>query len=372
MPTTFLFAGGGTGGHLFPAVAIAEELLSLRPDTRCQFLCSTRPLDEQLLSGITLHSAPVRFTPIPARPFGLRPGTLLRFVGGWGGAVRASRHAIRAATPPAVLVAMGGFVAAPAVQAARAQRVPRALINLDAVPGRANRWIAAHCSLVLTAAPLVRSRPSWTAIPPIVRRAARAPLAPAQCRTRLGLDPDLPTLLVTGASQGAGSINSLMQAVVNDGPGALAGWQVIHQTGKDGVEATAQAYARAGIPAVVKPLFDAMGECWGAADLALSRAGAGSVAEAWASATPTIFMPYPYHRDQHQKHNAAPLANAGGALVITDRVDPAANLAGAGRSLADLLGDAPARDRMREALRRLGPADGAARAARALLDLAGG
>src|SRR5690606_31984658 len=104
-----------------------------------------------------------------------------------------------------------------------------------------------------------------------------------------------------------------------------------------------------------------------AADLAVSRAGAGSVAEAWANGVPAVFLPYPYHRDEHQRLNAEPLRAAGAALAIQDRIAEAANTAEAGRAMVGLLGDESRRASMRAALRRLGPADGAERIARMLL-----
>jgi UDP-N-acetylglucosamine--N-acetylmuramyl-(pentapeptide) pyrophosphoryl-undecaprenol N-acetylglucosamine transferase len=110
---------------------------------------------------------------------------------------------------------------------------------------------------------------------------------------------------------------------------------------------------------------------WGASDLAVSRAGAGSVAEAWANHTPTLFMPYPYHKDQHQKFNAAPLGECGGAVIVTDRIDEAANAGEAGKTILELMGSGAKRAAMRGALLKLGPADGAERIARVLKELGG-
>src|SRR5262245_27487710 len=142
--TTILFAGSGTGGHLFPALAIAEQVIERAPGTRTRFLCSDRPLDAEILKAERLRDSAVEFDVVPAKPFGSRPLTLAKFVWSWGGAVRAGREAIAAAKKdgPVWVVAGGGFVAAPVVQAARAEKVPVLMLNLDAVPGRANRWIA--------------------------------------------------------------------------------------------------------------------------------------------------------------------------------------------------------------------------------------
>lgn len=361
----FLFAGGGTGGHLFPGLAIAEQLerLSGGAGVRSVFLCSDRPLDAKILSR-----EGVEFEVTPAKPVGVRPRALVRFLRSWGPSVRAARGVIareRARGAAVEVVAMGGFVAAPVVQAARVERVPVLMLNLDAAPGLANRWISKRAKVIVTTAPAPGV--TWERIPPIVRRAAIAPGDAAECRRRLGLDPERPTLFVTGASQGAESINRMMALLVREHAAALAGWQVVHQTGRQENGELEEAYRAAGVPAVVFGFRNDMGVAWGCADMAVSRAGAGSVAEAWANHVPTVFMPYPYHRDQHQKKNAEPLVEAGGAVVCTDRVDAAANVDSAGAEVLSLLGDAPRRLEMKKALDKLGPADGAKRVALKLI-----
>lgn len=363
---TFIFAGGGTGGHIFPALAIHEQLQELAGDkARSLFVCSSRPLDAEIL-----RREGVPFRIIPARPFSVRPIPLVRFVWTWGGALRAARQVIREAGANAHIIAMGGFVAAPVARAAAVERAPVTLVNMDAVPGKANRWVASMAQHVFTSAPVpARYQRRWRAVPPIVRNSAIAGMPPPQCRAALGLDPARLTLLVTGASQGARSINRLLIRLVRDRPELLRSWQIIHQTGAGEDAAVRDTYAAAGIPALIQPFFEHMGPAWGAADLAVSRAGAGSVAEAWANHTPTLFLPYPYHRDQHQRHNAQPLEAVGGAVIATDRIDEHANAgpAGPGAILDALIRDAPRRDRMRAALRGLGPADGARRIAVELL-----
>jgi len=364
MPTTFLFAGGGTGGHLFPGLAIVEQLAAAcgSAGLKAAFICSTRPLDAEIL-----RAQSVEFEPIPAEPFGLRPRRFVKFAASWGGAVRASRAVIKraAASGPVHMVAMGGFVAAPAAQAARAERIPITLVNLDAVPGRANRWIARHAAAVFSSTEV--NRPGWACVSPIVRARAIPPGPPPLCRGRLNLAPDRPTLLVTGASQGAKSINDFLIAMLEQARGAFDGWQVIHQTGKGESDRVREAYGRAGVPALVAPFLDDMGAAWGAADLAVSRAGAGSVGEAWAAGVPTIFMPYPFHKDEHQRANALPLERRGACLIATDLVEHHANANSIGPVLVDCLAKPTRRQAMRTAAVSLGPADGARRIASALL-----
>lgn len=375
-PPTIFFAGGGTGGHIFPAVAIAEELLA-RDRTlvdRCRFLSSNREVDAEVFSAVSLGGSSPRVTPLHAQPFALSPRRFARFVFSWGPSVRAAKAVIADAKrerSPAVLVATGGFVCAPASQAARVERVPVVLVNLDAVPGKANRWIARRAALVLDAAGTGTA--DWRPIAPIVRPSlASGPARDAALRT-LGLNPSLRTLLVTGGSLGAASINRLMEAIVRERPELFRGWQVVHQAGREAGETgrLAEGYHSAGIPASVGAFFTDMGSCWRSADLAVARGGAGNVAEVWASKVPTLFLPYPYHKDQHQAANTRRLVSAGGAECCRDHVDPARNLAQAGARLASLLTDEPARAVMQAGLASLGPADGARSAASAILGLLG-
>ncbi len=357
-PRVFVFAGGGTGGHIYPALAIAEQVRERDPGARCRFLCSTRPLDSEIL-----RAENVEFTPISAAPFGAHPKRLAKFALSWPGAVRESREAIvetlrGAEARSAWLVSLGGFVCPPAASAARRVGMRTALVNLDAVPGKASRLLAKRSDLVFSPdGPTVPTE--WKRIRPVVRRAAMPNDPPSVCRGRLGLKPDAPTLFVTGASQGARTINQLMAALVEKHAEALRGWQVFHQCGAGAEKMLIDAYQRAGVAAVVVPFCQQMADAWGAAELAVSRCGAGSVGEAWASRTPCVFMPYPFHKDQHQRANASPMADAGGAIIETDHIDADENLRHAGTSLIRLLGDEHARSSMRTAIASLGAPDGA-------------
>lgn len=367
---TIIFAGGGTGGHLYPGLAIAEQIARRDPEARIRFICSDRDLDSEILKAAGVH-----YSSIPARPLSFRPRRLVSLLRNWGRCVRAARACIRAEradgrTP--LLVAMGGFVAAPAAQAARVERAPIALVNLDALAGRTNRWIAGFAEDILSAAAMAKTvRGDWRVVPPIVRKDAIPTRSPERCRESLGLAPQIPTLFVTGASQGARSINRAMAALVDRRPDLFAGWQVHHQTGAGAATADGRAldavYRAANIPAVVTEYCTDMASAWGAASLAIARCGAGNVGEVWASSTPAVFMPYPHHKDQHQRANASPLVDAGGAVVIDDQIDPDANAVSLAQGLGPLMADSERLARMRAALLALGPADGAARVARVVL-----
>jgi UDP-N-acetylglucosamine--N-acetylmuramyl-(pentapeptide) pyrophosphoryl-undecaprenol N-acetylglucosamine transferase len=366
---SIVFAGGGSGGHLSPGLAIAERLIAVAPGLQPVFLCSDRAVD-----ALMLGEAGARFEAVPARPFSWRPAGLLRFVRGWRASVSAASRALQSHRARQV-VSLGGFVSAPVVKAARRAGLPVTLINLDATPGRANRAVARAATRVWSAV-AATGLPRWdgAVLGFPVRRSAIAPGDAAMCRAELGLEPTRHTLLVTGASQGATSLNRFVPHFAECRAQLLSGWQVLHLAGSMSeaeIAALAARYARAGVHAKVLPFLHRMGLAWGAADVALTRAGANSVAEAELNRVPSLFVPYPYHRDLHQRENARPLVEAGAAAIALDAIDPEANMQVMGRLLESLLTDGPSRDRMAAALAARPRVDAAHEIARRLVAQAG-
>ena len=364
------FAGGGSGGHLSPGLAIAERLLAIDGGVPALFLCSDRAVDAMMLG-----EAGASFEAMPARPPSLHPVKLLRFARAWFASTAAAGRAMQAHGVRHV-VSLGGFVSAPVVRKARALGIPVTLINLDATPGRANRSVARWATQVWSAVP-AKGLPRWdgrvTGFP--VRRSAIAPGDAAACRAQLGLHGTLHTLLVTGASQGATSLNRFVPHFAERRASLLNGWQVLHLTGalaEAELESLRARYREAGVRAVVMPFLHRMGLAWGAADVALTRAGANSVAEAEINRVPCLFVPYPYHRDLHQRENAKHLVQAGAAAIALDAIEPDANMAVMGRLLESLLTDGPSRDRMHAALASLPRVDAAETIARRLVAAARG
>jgi UDP-N-acetylglucosamine--N-acetylmuramyl-(pentapeptide) pyrophosphoryl-undecaprenol N-acetylglucosamine transferase len=354
---TVLFAGGGTGGHIYPNVGIVEALRARRPDVSVRFLVSDRPGDAKIMErlGEAFTASPVRPLPTLRRPWEALPFALA-----WQRGTAQLRELLRA-HDIAVVVATGGFVSGPAIAVAASAGLPRAMVNLDAVPGQANRLLVRRCSRVFTAYRSSRL-PGAQAIGLPLRAASIGDPEPATARRALGLPAERPLLFVTGATHGATSVIHAMEALVRR-PAiarALRGWQVLHQCGTYDVPGLQAAYDASGVEAKVIDYLDAMGQAWAAADLSISRAGAGSVAEAWANAVPTVFLPNPYHRDQHQRHNAQPMADGGGAVMISDEIDPERNAELLVPVLLELLGDRKRREGMRTAARRTCPPDGAA------------
>lgn len=347
-----LFAGGGSGGHIFPNIAILERLRERGAPIEPHFLVSDRPLDAEVLADEGLAGTALEVAPLPRHPLAV-PRWLRR----WRRSVRTVRRLIEAARPAAI-VATGGFVSGPAAVVAQRARVPLALVNLDAVPGRANRRVG-HRATRLFSAHVVRGWHGAQQIQVPLRRSALCDAAPADARRELGLAPSTPVLLVCGGSQGASSLNRTMAQMAARLP-TTGPWQVLHLCGAADADMLRAAYAAANIPAVVLAFCRTMGTAWVSADLAISRAGAGSVAEARANAVPTIFLPYPHHADEHQRLNAAPLVAGGGAVLERDRIDPAANACHLLPLLTRLMDDQDARAMMAARLRAEPPDDGAA------------
>ncbi|MBX7077998.1 MAG: glycosyltransferase [Nannocystaceae bacterium] len=360
MSRTVLFAGGGTGGHIYPNVAIVERLRERASALTPAFLVSERPGDAAILGklGLPMHTSCVQPLPSVRKPWRALP-----FLLAWRRAV-AQAVALLQRERVVAVVATGGFVSGPALVAARKLGLPRAMVNLDAIPGKANAHLRRECSVVFSAyvtAAVQAALPGARHVGFPLRRVSLGSGSREDACTRLGLDPARPLLFVTGATHGAESIVRALMAFVA-APAraqALSRWQVLHQCGSFDVATLQRAYDDAGVRAKVVAFCDRMGDAWHAAALAVSRAGAGSVAEAWANAAPTVFLPNPYHADGHQRANVEPLLEAGGAIVVEDRIDPQANLDGLGGTLQRLLGDDAERERLRAALQASRLPDGA-------------
>lgn len=369
-----VFAGGGTGGHIQPNLAIAEELAERLPGRlRATFVVSDRPIDARVLESSRIEGLEIGSIASPAKPLALKPRALLRFVANWGGSVRAGRRAIRelkASCERVVVVSTGGFVSPGVAQAARVERVPLIMVNLDAVPGKANRLMQRWATVLLSSAPVEDAR--YERVPPIVRRRMRERPPRAEALAHFGLDPNARTLLVTGGSQGARSVNEfVVDAMASIGDRFdRTRWQVLHQCGPSGEADLVRRYAELRIRAHVAGYIERMDLALAGADACICRGGAGAIADLWATKTPALVLPYPGHRDQHQKRNARELGDAGGVLIGTDTNEPESNRSVNLGDLERLLDD-PHRARMSVALDALGPADGAARVGDRVMGIAG-
>lgn len=351
----FIFAGGGTGGHLYPAMAVVEALRGMAPETDVSFFCTDRPMDRDILGGAGIEAIPQGVLPFPAKPWAW-PKFLVR----WRQSVRFCEQRF-VQRRPAFVVGAGGYASGPPVHAAARLGIPTFLLNPDAVPGRANRHMAKRAGVRGVFAqwdvtrrhfpPSVAVEVCGCPVRPAFRQSVGQPAGPI--RESFGLDPDIPTLLVTGASQGARTINEAMLLLL--WAVAAVRWQVLHLAGAADAGHVEQRYRAfgSGLKFRVLAFTDRMAEAMTSADLVISRAGASTLSEIQAVGKPSILFPYPYHRDQHQRHNAVVLAEAGAAVLLDDLKDATANASQLGVVLARLMGDAECRSQMAQAAREL-------------------
>lgn len=354
---TFIFAGGGTGGHLYPGLAVAEALADARCDARVVFACSNRPIDARVLGPLDHPFVPQPVRPIRSNPFGW-PGFWLA----WRESVALARTLLADLQPAAVL-GLGGFAAGPVVRAAARAGLPTALLNPDAVPGKANRYLARQVGTIFTqfesTAEHFGGASAWV-------RCTGCPIRPGLLRAdrdeairSLGLAPDRRTLLVFGGSLLARSLTEAVTALAEDFDELTDTWQLLVIAGPDLHKPTAQAFNARPIHAVVLEYCRRMDHAWAAADLALCRGGAGTVAELIATRTPAVILPYPHHADRQQYLNAAALADSGAALVLDDHCDTWTNAEGLRNTLLHAMRDESALRALRQAVADLARPDAA-------------
>jgi UDP-N-acetylglucosamine--N-acetylmuramyl-(pentapeptide) pyrophosphoryl-undecaprenol N-acetylglucosamine transferase len=302
-------ACGGTGGHLFPGLAVAEQLL--QRGANITLMVSAKEVDQTA----TKTTSGMQIVTLPA--VGLTGGQVISFLHGF---VRSYRTALAWFTqhPPQAALAMGGFTSAPPILAARRFKAATFLHESNSIPGRANRWLSwavneAFVGFPSAASRLHNPRVSVTGTP--VRTKFR-PHDAIACRAALGLDPSKPVALVMGGSQGARGINELIIKSLPLLASCRPDWQWFHLAGPDDSNRLREAYEASGLRAIVHSFFVDMELAMGGATACISRAGASSLAEISAMRLPSILVPYPAATDDHQLHNAKVFCDSGAARML--------------------------------------------------------
>jgi UDP-N-acetylglucosamine--N-acetylmuramyl-(pentapeptide) pyrophosphoryl-undecaprenol N-acetylglucosamine transferase len=310
----FLISCGGTGGHVSPGISLAEGLVARGHDAT--LLISRKRVDARLVEKYPN----LRFERMPGTGFSWRPAAMARFVASQVSAVRYCIGLMRATRPDGV-VGFGGFTSASAAMAGRIMGVPVALHEANRVPGYAIRAFGPFVARVYlplgVRVPGVRAAAARFAGLPVRREMVRIPAATA--RKALGLDPKRKVLAILGGSQGASSLNAWARSRLE--MLASEGIQVVCVTGLGkGEPETLALRSRAGEPvaAVFMPFCDHVAELLSAADVVVSRAGAGTLAELIRCETPAILVPYPRAASDHQRANAAFFERQGGGLVVEE------------------------------------------------------
>ena len=360
-PVRVAIACGGTGGHLFPGLAVAGQLV--RRSCDAMLLISAKEVDQQSVRGIS----GMEVVTLPA--VGLKRGGELAFIRGFIQSYRAAAKLFKSRPAQAVL-AMGGFTSAPPILAGKRVGARTFLHESNAVPGRANRWLsrAVDGAFVGFPAAASRLRQRNIAVTGTPVRACFQARDAAACRAELGLDPARPVLLVMGGSQGARGINELvldsLPLLGSQGPE----WQWVHLTGPSDTEKVSQAYAALKLKAKVHPFFAEMDVALGAATAAVCRAGASSLAELAAMRVPAVLVPYPAAADNHQFHNARALEATGAAYLLEQKSATPEMLV---QLLSDLVEKPAVHEKMQSALAQWHAARAAEEIAEAMLAAVG-
>jgi UDP-N-acetylglucosamine--N-acetylmuramyl-(pentapeptide) pyrophosphoryl-undecaprenol N-acetylglucosamine transferase len=315
----FFFAGGGTGGHIYPAVAVAQQINSIDPSAKIHFFCSTRSIDKHIIL-----QAGFEYTALPAVGFSIRPTKLFDFFRSMLRSYKLAEDKIRK-NWNIVVIGTGGFVSTPVCLAAHRRKVPVALLNVDIVPGRANKMNTRWADEIFvqfkeTAEYFTGRKKKVNVVGCPIRSGFKNP-RPERAIEYLDLDRNKKILLITGASSGSENINNAVGSLLEKLAAFADDWQIVHLTGQDNYDKVYNQYRDAKITNKVVSYFDDMPDLLAAADLVIGRSGAVSVAEYAAAAVPSICMPYPYHKDKHQYLNAGKLVEVGAAIIVDDLPD---------------------------------------------------
>lgn len=361
------FAGGGTGGHLYPALAVAERIRQQAPQIEITFFCSRREVDAKILAPSGFD-----FLPLPAIGLSRSPIQTIRFFSQFVKSYYFVKEILRPETSRSLLVGTGGFVCGPAAAAAYALKIPVFLINVDSVPGQANLLMARYARRIFVQ--FEQTRPSFGRFAERVE-VVGCPLREdffkeaGDIRRTYDLDPNKKILLITGASSGSLSINQAVLEILPSLEQFASEWQIVHLTGTAHFE---WVRTKAGQPKILYRAVDychQMPALLKASSLVVGRAGAVSVAEYAAAGVPAVCLPYPYHKDQHQFLNARPLADAGAAVILQDNVQQPSRTQEALRQVLSELMSQPERlKRMSAAAKTIGRVDATQTIARRLFE----
>jgi UDP-N-acetylglucosamine--N-acetylmuramyl-(pentapeptide) pyrophosphoryl-undecaprenol N-acetylglucosamine transferase len=310
----FVIAAGGTGGHLFPGLAVGEVLIARGHSA--MLVVSEKEIDAVATQG----RAEFRLEKVAGVGLqGKSPVALLKFALKFHDGLKQC-HRLFADFQPRAVIGMGGFTSLAPILAGRKRGIPRFVHDSNAIPGKANKLNARFCTEVLLgfeecARFFPGSKCVVTGTP--IRSALARRVERVEASKAFQLDPAKRTLLVMGGSQGARGINDALAAALP----ALkeSGLQIIHFTGRDDEVRMRSEYAVAGVPAFVAAFFHEMEKAYSAADLAIARSGAASLTELSHFALPSILIPYPHAAEDHQTLNAQIFERGGAAILVQQR-----------------------------------------------------
>jgi len=310
------FIGGGSGGHLFPAIAAGHSLLSLHPGAKLRFLCSSRPVDMQVLATAEWPAEVAQA--VPYVRMAARRGVLyqLALLPEWIQGYRTARRTLLSFRPH-VAVGVGASASIPGMLAANRLKIPLVLMEQNTIPGQATRVLAQWAKLTLAGMPFqMQSAKTWPSELKVTGTPVRSEISRLRAAPR-----DLSgrsRLLILGGSQGSASVNRLVLEALADEHCVPSDWQIIHQTGESQVKQVAAEYARRGRTATVLSFLPNLPELLATATVVVSRGGAGTLQELACAGTPAILIPFSHAAANHQLANAQRLAANGAAALVEE------------------------------------------------------
>ena len=352
-----VIAGGGTGGHLFPGIAVAEALLRADPSSKVLFVGIERGIEVRAVPKAGFDLELIRVGGLKRVGLAQRAKTLLALPS----SLLHSRTILKRFGADAVL-GVGGYASGPVLVAARTLGLPTAICEQNSVPGLTNRVLGRLVGAVYASFessrgyfPAARFELVGNPVRDSFRRAAEAEAPPS----------DKGLVFAFGGSQGARALNEAVPAALGLLRARGLDVRALHQAGKDDVESVRGGYQGAGVDADVAPFIDDMVSAYRRAAVVVCRAGATSCAEITALGVPAILVPFPFAADDHQTKNAKDLADKGAAVVLPQSELTPERLAD---EIQALLGDDERRARLAAAARGAGHLDAAERVARAAMD----
>lgn len=317
-----IIAGGGTGGHLFPGVAIAEEFLKRDRETKILFVSAGRGLEKDILGGLGFPLRAIRIEGFKGRGPMKAAGALMKLPGSIWESYRIIRD-----YHPQLVIGVGGYASGPVVLTACLLGIKTAIAEQNALPGITNRILGRFADRVFLTYGETRR---W--FPPEKTVVSGNPVREAfLAGARGGKEKEGRfTILVFGGSQGARSINRMILGALPFLKVKERGIRIIHQTGNDDLQYVSDIYRNYGLDAEVHPFIREMAGAYGEAELVICRAGATSLAEITVMGKAAILIPFPFAVDDHQRKNAEALVRAGAAAMIEERGQ-------AGKELAEII-----------------------------------
>ena len=354
-----VIAGGGTGGHLFPGIAIAEEILGRGNDNKVVFIGTQKGIEHRMLAGLGYELREIEVEGVKGRGF----KALINAAYQIPHSMWQSRQILKRFCPD-VVIGVGGYASGPAVVAARFMGIPTAIAEQNAMPGITNRILGKFANLVFVT---YAQTQEW-----FVQRKVIVSGNPVRkvfaAKRAVTLEKQHRQLLIFGGSQGAAAINKNVIAMMPLLQKIKDKLRVLHQTGDRELEIVKQAYEQYGLDAQVTPFIVNMADAYAEADLIICRAGATSIAEITAAGKAAILIPFPFAANDHQTKNAEALDRAGAAVIIKEHELTGENLFGI---IDDLLSNKQKLRQMEEASAKLGDINAAAKIVDACMALAG-